>query len=1721
MKRHFWAVSLVVWVVAVLAAPAICDTILNAPFTLTGNEQIPDGPGAGNLVINATGSLDLNGFSETVNGLVGVGAVTNGAGAGRLTFGNDNTTATFGGPIGFTGGSIGLTKIGTGTQTLTGTALTNSQLFARFGTLEVATGGSLTVNTYACIGLANGDNGSLLISGNGFVDVNGDFNSSDQAGSRGSVVLQDSARLDGNNSFVGKSANTVGTLDIRDSAAASFQRLYIGSYGTSVGVVRQSGGQITRTGSGDWRIGGGGGTGDSAAYGALLLSNGTFDTGASNFQIGAYGLGVIDQTGGTINSGQWIAIGRYSGSVGMASVTGGQFNQTGTGNRLIVAENGWGNLNVGGTGVVDAAGGLRASMGGGTAIVNLATGGTIRPVQIDDGGGMSVFNFHGGTLQARNATGAFMQGLDATYIYSEGALIDTNGFDVTIAQALLAPTGNGVSSIPVVSGGTGYLAEPIVRVTGDGVGATARAVVDGSGTITGIVITNPGTGYTTASATLLGGGGSGGSVGMVALSANASGGLTKQGNGTLTLTGANTFSGDTRVVTGTLAVNNAQALGQSTLDMNAGDAGAVTFNQASTLGGLKGSRNLDGGNQDLTVGANNTNQTYSGNLSGVPTLTKTGSGTWTLTGTSTVTHLFPRAGTLEIASGGNVTATGYSGPGLDNGDVGSLLVSGTGWVDVNGDFNVSDRAGSTGRLYIQDSAWVEGNNTWVGKSANTLGEAFQSGGTMTVNGELRLAQDGASTGHYTLSDGTLSVSSSMFVGYNGTATLGVTGGTINVTNGLMVWNGSGRIDIGQDAGKTTQVNTNWLTLGQDSGTGELNQTGGAVNLANSHLYLGYGAAATGTYNLSNGTLTINGDIRTDSGTGLFNQTGGSTTANWIRMGINGGSDGEFRVSNGTVQINNEARIGENGTGVLRLSGTAQLTDNGSLMIGYGGSGQGTAYMSDSAVLTVNGGVMRVGDAGAGTLNMTGGTINTANWFVIGQGGSQTSTVNMSGGTLNVNTNGGGERLQISVWDTARGVMNVSGTAQVNVNGSSIQVGGDHAGASGTLTLADSAVVNTPQLTVGWQGSGAVTQDGGTMNINGSHLRFGDNGSPTGTYNMNGGSLQVASDIRNDVGTAVFNQTGGTVNAQYLRMALGGGTNASYTATGGTTTITQEADFGARGTGTLTVGSTSPASFATVTLNELWLGRSRWGGGESGGTGNVRVYGDGQLIVNRLELGGSATSTINVEGGLLESRGNYDNTLVGTNSATGIVNVSGGRFTVPSGNLQVGWDSRGELNASGTGQVDVAGWWAVGRLGTGVGTVTARDSSVLNANGGALILGEDGVGTLDVYDSARVNAVNQFRVGFVNRGTANLYGGTVKTPSTVIAMNGGSTGTLNLAGGTLETANLYYGAGSGSFNWTSGTLKPGTALMNVTNPGGRLEVSQQGWTAAWYNGNEMTDANADSWNPYTLPMYLETVDAVSWSGTTWPGVYGTDGDYNGTVYQARLYVPEAGNYSFRERVDDASALYIDGTKVLWDYTGNIDSGSLTPTPWETTGNPWDIHTYTTVSLSAGWHLLDFRYSDHWGGQWAYLEWDPDGGQNWQTLDLDALGTDIGLTVIAGDYTQGPGGELALDIMGLPFGYDQLLVAGHADLAGLLTAMAGPDVRLGDRFVVLLASELSGRFDEVAGEGFSYADGYWRAIYDYQAGTVTLEATAPEPVTLGLLSLAGATLGGYIRRRRRVR
>jgi len=58
-------------------------------------------------------------------------------------------------------------------------------------------------------------------------------------------------------------------------------------------------------------------------------------------------------------------------------------------------------------------------------------------------------------------------------------------------------TTNGVDSISVINPGFGYQSQPTITIFGDGVGATARAVLSG-GSIKNIVIDNPGAGYTSA-----------------------------------------------------------------------------------------------------------------------------------------------------------------------------------------------------------------------------------------------------------------------------------------------------------------------------------------------------------------------------------------------------------------------------------------------------------------------------------------------------------------------------------------------------------------------------------------------------------------------------------------------------------------------------------------------------------------------------------------------------------------------------------------------------------------------------------------------------------------------------------------------------------------------------------------------------------------------------------------------------------------------------------------------------------------------------------------------------------------------------------------------------------------------------------------------------------------------------------------------------------------------
>ncbi len=134
-----------------------------------------------------------------------------------------------------------------------------------------------------------------------------------------------------------------------------------------------------------------------------------------------------------------------------------------------------------------------------------------------------------------------------------GAVINTNGQDITISSNLTALAGSGVQSIS--ASGSGYVTTPAVKITGGGgSGATAEATVNPAGVLTGITITNPGSGYTSApTVSVVGANGTLTSVPAATLNAgNTSGGLTVTGGGMLTLTGSSNYTGATTVSNGTL-----------------------------------------------------------------------------------------------------------------------------------------------------------------------------------------------------------------------------------------------------------------------------------------------------------------------------------------------------------------------------------------------------------------------------------------------------------------------------------------------------------------------------------------------------------------------------------------------------------------------------------------------------------------------------------------------------------------------------------------------------------------------------------------------------------------------------------------------------------------------------------------------------------------------------------------------------------------------------------------------------------------------------------------------------------------------------------------------------------------------------------------------------------------------------------------------------------------
>ncbi|MEN3940415.1 autotransporter-associated beta strand repeat-containing protein [Prosthecobacter sp. SYSU 5D2] len=732
--------------------------ILSSIATYTGVTTIDDGTlqfGV-NSALTGTSSVIIAGAGSTVPATLSINGYTWTAPA--LTFYNATSTAT----------SQGVIDIGTdGVLTLSSTLTVNNDN-QPLGAL--ITGGTLdfggATRTFAIADSSNAvadltitsnitsTTGGLLKTGTGTLRLTG------------GVTLAGGMNVSNGVLEVGGTVSTSTFNTVIGSILPGTLRLTGGSYSTttaSVGTISNQSGALIVTG-GDFvttttstssgiRVGENG-------YGGLFLSGGTISTQRVDTWDGsaASSAAVIQISGGILNTANYIMLRNERWEFTM---TGGEVRRTGDYIALgFRSGSSVGNATTTNQGAMTVAGGtvnnagFLVTMGQqnnasalGTIHLNLNAG-TLITNQIilynsNDSGTRGHVNFNGGLLRASvsqanfvTVSGSTGTGSLTAYVngafgaFDGGAVIDSNGVNITIPIALLTPTGDGVSAIPLISGGSGYIGAPYVEITGGGgSGATASATVDQDptsatyGQILSITVTNPGIGYTAApTITLIGGGGTGAAIGTVTTLTNTSGGLTKSGTGILTLSGAaeNTFTGTSQILAGELHLAKTAGVTALAGDIHIGDgsasavlrltnsnqiadtsvasftgsgAAAGTFrlnNQSETIGGLSSSggagivENESGSaaTSTLTLQVASGIQTFSGILrngdgsgtDGTLALVKSGAGTQVLSGLNTYT------GSTTISAGIlQLTGIGSTGTGAVTVANGSTL-SGTGTV---------------------------------------------------------------------------------------------------------------------------------------------------------------------------------------------------------------------------------------------------------------------------------------------------------------------------------------------------------------------------------------------------------------------------------------------------------------------------------------------------------------------------------------------------------------------------------------------------------------------------------------------------------------------------------------------------------------------------------------------------------------------------------------------------------------------------------------------------------------------------------------------------------------------------------------------------------------------------------------------------------------------------------------------------------------------------------
>ncbi len=1379
--------------------------------------------------------LDLNGASPQLPAVTGTGTVDTLSGGVPTLVISNSSNVQFDGLATNSAGALALLKLGSGALTLTGTNFYNGATIVDAGTLNITGAFEPTApaNTMTIDSVFN-FSGTLLTNFNYIVG-----SSSNLSGAfyQTAGISKQSQAANGANFQLGFGPGALGYYYIGAGATNFCNEIGIGGENnpSGNGLVDVNGGTLFDSG---WVV---------LARGANGQLPGIPQTGVLNVYPGAF----MTYAGGGIQC-NW---GSGGAQLSVINMLGGIVSNTVANLTINLNQSG----NVANTGILNLDGGI------------------IQAGWVSGGANGTRVNFNGGTLQAAENQTVEMTGLAAATVYSRGGTINNAGFNLTIAQQFLAPSGNGVNGISSFTGGAGYIAPPIVTVVNDpsdttGVGATAIAQINpATGTITNVLITCPGVNYTATPTFALSGGNP---TTPATITGNAptpnanTGGLTFTGSGTTTLTGGWTYGGPTTISGGSLIVTPSAVTPATPGDLVITNAAVNIASAGTTL--PVGNLNLQN-NSTLNIGYG----TVFANPT-VPVLTATGSILVGSTNIINITAFGLKPGTITLIKYGSGTLSGAAfaniGFTLPAGLVGTL-VNNTGNQSI--DLNITSSPNQLSWVGVAGTNWDLTTTNWLNTASSTpaVFQQYTNGGIIAGDG---VTFDDTLTNDFvdpqptninltgTFNPFPVFVNSTLPYSISGPGSIVGAGNMVKTNSGTLTLLTSNTFTGGFAINQGTVIVTNDFSLGTNNGTVTLNSgtlqiNGNTTN--NSRVFSvpatstidvltnvvarfgGTVSGAGGLTKIDNGTLTLAGNNTTTGplivSQGTYNSLGTENLPSVVTVGNTAGVNATLSVGGGTFNaLNNGGQFTSSliAGSIAGTDGDIRLTA-GTLTVfqqfGLGAGAGAYAAFNNTGGALVGGSYIVVGfNNDQAVFNQTGGstTVQT-NLMTIAAGGTGAIAVaNFSGGTYLANdpTNGNPSgRGGMFVGETGIGTLNVSGSATITALGeTNLTLGRTGAGSSGTVNLNGGTITTLRVL----KGAGL-----GTFNFNGGTLKASA-ATPIFVQGLNNAFVYNGGAVIDDSGFAVTlpQPLLAPVGFGVSTIAVSGGSGyidtPIVTITGGSGSNAMATAIVANGTVTA-VTVTCPGSCYQPTDS---LNVSFSGGGAVASPPTI----------------GTITFVANGTGGLTK-KGAGTLTLTGANTFSGPITNTAGTLALSTGSTYSGLS----VNA-GTVSMTTAS--------TVTGNTTVSNSAVLtisqigtatNTTGSLTLSG--GAATPGATLSVGLTGQNS-SVPFVNCGTFTVNG--TNTISLAGAINLGTIPVVKYASqaGTGTVTNLLLPQGVGGF--ISNSVANSTLYVVITNTGPGL---------VWA-GTNSNPALTNLWDINSTTNWLLGATPTSYHQTIIPG-----------------------------------------------------------------------------------------------------------------------------------------------------------------------------------------------------------------------------------------------------------